>query len=136
MEGAIPTPTGFIDDDYTEEGYIAIEAGYHEPLEFTFRPVLADKREAVSTLMNNADPDRVIRGYEMAAQVMATDSLKSWSLKNRHGNAVPITAVNLRKVRGMLFDKLWLTVAGFRPSDVRPDGTPPRKVNLEADAKN
>lgn len=131
---------GFIDDGYTEQGYIAQLDNVHPALEFEYRPALVKLADKITGLIQGERPDYE-RFIDAAAKAMAREPglLKSWSLRDAKGNAVQITEANLQRVRNLLFHKLWMIVAGQSPSDRRPDGTVPgdgKPANLEADAKN
>lgn len=126
----------FIEDGYTEQGYIAAVDGVHGPLEFEFRPALVKLADRITGMIQGERPNW--EGFaDAAAKALARDPglLKSWSLKNGKGDAVPITEANCLRVRNQMFHKLWLIVAGQIPSDPR-DGTQKPPVDLEADTKN
>lgn len=112
-----------IDDGYTEQGYIAPVEGLHGALEFTFRPILPARRDAVAR--NDGE------GFVTAAAKELAKAIKSWSA-SAGGKALPVTEHNIRSAKPRLFDRLWLVVAGYQPSDAKDAGI----VNLEADAKN
>lgn len=122
----------FLDDGYTEAGYLKAVDGIHGCLEFEYRPALVKTADRITGLIQGERPDWE-RFADSAAKAMATDPglLKSWSMKNRKGESVPITVDNLLRVRNQLFHKLWMVIAGQMPSDGQPS-----KPNLEADAKN
>ena len=122
----------FIEDGYTERGYIKPVDGLHGPLEFEYRPALGALSDRITSLSQGERPD-MDRFWQSVAKALARDPglLKSRSLKNSKGETVPITEANIQRVRQLLVNKLWLIVSGHIPSDNRPDG-----VNVEADAKN
>lgn len=127
----------FIEDGYSEQGYIAAIDGIHGALEFEYRPAIGKLADRVTGMIQG---DRVNweAWWEAVGKALAVDPglLKSWSLKDAKGNAVPITSANIQRVRQLLIHRLWMIVAGQLPSDRRPDGSRPRDVDLEADAKN
>lgn len=126
----------FIDDGYTEQGYIAAVDGIHGALEFEFRPALVKLADKITGMLQTDRPNW--EGFaDSAAKALARDPglLKSWSLKNGKGDAVAITEANLLRVRNQMFHKLWMIVAGQLPSDPR-DGTQKPPADLEADSKN
>ncbi|MCI0358641.1 MAG: hypothetical protein L0211_09165 [Planctomycetaceae bacterium] len=127
----------FIDDGYTEQGFIAAVDGVHGPLEFEFRPALVKTADKITGMIQGERVDWE-RFADAAAKALARDPglLKGWSLKDSKGNAVQITEPNLLRVRNQLFHKLWMIVAGQVPSERRSDDTQPPQVNLEADEKN
>lgn len=126
----------FIDDGYTEEGYIANEEGYHGELEFTFRPALPRLADRVTALLM---ADKWEAFWDAAAKALASEPklLQSWSLKGAGGQDVPITAANIQRLKPRLAHKLWSVVSGNRPSDPREGDLPAGgKIDLEGDAKN
>ena len=127
----------FIEDGYTERAYIAGVDRVHGPLEFEFRPALVKTADKITGMIQGERPNWDAFA-DAAAKALARDPglLKSWSLKDSRGNAVPISEANLLRVRNLLFHKLWMIVALQMPSDRLPDGTQPTAANPEADAKN
>lgn len=112
----IDWPASFIDDGYTEEGYIAGVAGIHGPLSFTYRPMLPETRDR---LLRSQQRD-IAAGHKEARTELAKH-VQDWDLKDRKGNAVPKTAANIGQLRPLIQDKLFSIVAGQIASDVNPD---------------
>lgn len=131
-----PQHSDFIDDGYTEEGYIAAEdSGIHGPLEVSYRPILTAARDGVTKFLTRTPPD--YDAYAEAAQKTVARNLSAWSLKDKSGNKVTISEANVRRLRPALFDKLWSLMGGMRASDKRPDQVDsPTLVDQEAAAKN
>lgn len=123
----------YIDDGYQEPGYIAAEEGLHGPLEFEFRPILAAQRDRANSLIQREQP-QFDRFHEEAGKALA-GAVKRWSITDRSGNPVPITADTLKRIKPRLLDKLWVVCTGAMTSDARP-GQAEHKIDLEADAKN
>ncbi len=125
----------YIEDSYSEKGYIAAVDGIHGPLEFEYRPALGKLADRVLALIQGERPDWVKYWDEMS-KALARDPklLLSWSLKDSKDNDVPITEANVQRCKQA--SKVWMVVCGMRPNDARPDGTRPNLPNLEADAKN
>ena len=109
----------FIEDGYTEDGYLAAEKGLHGDLSFKFRPLLPEQRDAIDevTLKQGAS-----KGVKAICGALA-DRVQSWDVKDSKGGDVPIKPESFGKLRPRLFDKLWAVVAGRYPSDVKPDAT-------------
>jgi hypothetical protein len=112
-----------IEDGYSEEAFIAPEPGLHGPLTFTFRPLLAHRRDAVSR--NEGEAFANAAAKEMAKQI------KSWSATGADGKALAVSESHIKSAKPRLFDKLWLIVAGYKGSDAKEAPT-----DLEGDAKN
>lgn len=109
----------FIDDGYTQEGYIAGVVGLHGPLSFTYRPFLPETRDR---LLKSQQRDNAT-GHKEARDELAK-AVQKWDLKDRTGRDVPKAAVNIGKLRPLLQDKLFSIVAGQIPSDKDPDIVP------------
>ena len=125
----------FIEDGYSETGFIAAVDGVHGALEFEFRPALFKLADRITGLIQGERADWQ-RFADEAAKALGQDPklLQSWTLKDSKGNPVQITAANCLRVKNQLFHKLWLIVAGQLPSDPR-DGTQ-KPTTPEADSKN
>ena len=109
--------TDFIDDGYTEDGYLAAEKGFHGELSFRFRPMLPEQRDGIDQVTIK---EGSVKGCKAIATAIA-NKVSSWSLKNAKGEDVPITPANAGRLRPRLFDKLWAVIAGRMPSDPKPD---------------
>lgn len=109
----------YIDDGYTEDGYIAAAPGFHGPLEFTYRPALAETRDK----LNRAGQADVAKGHKEARDELA-QLIKKWSLVDRAGAEVKCTPANLARLRPMLQDKLYGIVTGQIASDKQDTDQP------------
>ncbi len=135
----------FINDGYTETGFVAAVDGMHGELRFTYRPMLPEEVDAVQAVL---DQDNVARAHEAIRGVLVKQ-VKGWSDK------LPITADSLKTIRPLLWNRLYMIVAGRSPSDPDPNATPEEssgfvrdileagrtgqsvgEVRAEADAKN
>lgn len=108
----------YIPDGYTEGGYISPADGFHGPLRFEFRPMLVDERallygEAIKRLPEDAQ-------LKKRAQAVAS-RIKSWSLLDAAGQAVPVNVDRLLRLKPELFYKLLNVVIGLEASDVDPE---------------
>jgi hypothetical protein len=131
----------FIDDGYTEEGYIKADEGVHGALEFTYRPMLPGQRDKAMQHLRR-EPADYAAFHEAARKALAGTKdtparLVSWNLKDRDERPVPITEANVGRIRARLFDKLWFILIGELASDPKPgaDGQPV-KSDVEGDGKN
>ncbi len=104
----------FIDDGYTETGYIAARDGMHGELRFTFRPMLSEEVDAVGSVL---DQNNVARSHETIRGVLVKH-LTSWSDER------PINAASVRILKPALWNRLYLIVAGKQASDPDPKATP------------
>ncbi len=126
----------FIDDGYTEPGYIAAVPGFHGALEFEFRPLLAEIRDKLQRMQLND----VAKGHKEAREELAR-SLKDWNLTDRTGAKVKIAPANIARLRPMLQDKLYGILTGQMASDLKPEETPAASESepaheVEANLKN
>jgi len=119
----------FIDDGYTrDDGYIAAAPAdegrepIHGDLEFTYR--VSTRREwipldaAVDKELKKQSPDPV--KIEMLACEFVASHIKEWSLKNRGGHDVPVTAENVMGLQVTLFNRLYQIIRGNDTSDPKP----------------
>lgn len=123
----------FIEDGYSEQGYIKPADGIHGELTFEFRPALGKLADKITSMITGERPNW--EGFwDAVPKALAVDPglLKSWSLKDSKGNPVPITAVNIQRTKQLLIHKLWMIVAGQMASET-PDA---QRINPEADLKN
>lgn len=132
---------GYIDDGYSEQGFIAADEGIHGPLEFEFRPVLPAQRDRVEQYLNlnppNPDAFHEAVGKALAGGGKEPARLLKWNLTDRGGQVVAITAANMAKLKPHLFNRLWLVVSGRLASDKRPGAEDePQKIDVEGEGKN
>lgn len=127
----------YIEDGYTETGYITAVDGIHGELRFEYRPAVGRIADRITGMIQGPNADWE-RWWDESSKALAVKPglLKAWSIKDRKGNAVPITAANIQNVRQLLIHKLWMIVAGQMASDPEPLGGDASKVDLEADSKN
>lgn len=127
----------FIDDGYSERFYIAPVDGLHGELEGEFRPALGKLADKITGMIQSDSPNWEAF-WDAVSKALAREPklLLAWSLKDKNGNAVQVTEANIQRTKQLLVHKLWMIVAGQRPSDPRPDGQQIPTVSPEADAKN
>lgn len=126
----------FIDDGYSEDGYIAAVAGVHGPLTFKYRPAMGQLVDKATALAGRDEWDKF---WDLIPKALARDPklLLEWDETDSKGQLVQITEANLKRIRDMKFHKIWSIIAGLRISDPLPDGTKVgRAVDLENDSKN
>lgn len=138
-----------IPDGYTEEGYIAEDVRLHGELRFSYRPMLAEDRDAIEKV---ARAGSAVQAHALYRKAVAS-RVTNWSEQDAHGVPVPINDANLKRMRPLLFDRLYNVVSGFRASDADPTreltpeeidheleaaitGQPVGDVRAEANAKN
>lgn len=104
--------TAFIDDGFTQEGYIAGVERLHPPLSFSFRP------------MTHADTEKFVALAAREGSVMADTYAKfiekhvvSWSLSR------PCKQAIVCRLRPSMLKKLFGIVSGGVPSDPLPTST-------------
>jgi hypothetical protein len=128
----------FIEDGYTENGYVAECAGIHEELHFKFRPMRSQERLKLQELGEKEPADR----FDRTCAVAIAPKIESWSLKTPSGKDVPVSADNILLMSPRLWSLMFNIIGGYRPSDPLPTAAPgsPSPVSgieqAEADAKN
>ena len=114
----------FLSDGYSEEATIAAAPGIHGELSFRFRPMMHSQREKWSEELQ-----RTSQGE--ASNIMAKaigEHLLSWSIP------LDVKPDLLRTLRPSLLDKIYSTIAGYRPSDRAQDNA--GSFDEAADLKN
>lgn len=104
-----------ITDGCTDRGYIKADPGLHGSLLFHFRPMLPEEQAALAKHLQTQEPKR---GTQLQAEAMVR-KLVDWD-NTIDGVEVPITVDTVRRLRPMLFSRLYLTISGVRPSDPIP----------------
>lgn len=113
----------YINDGYTEEGYIALVPGLHGELRFTFRPFLVEERSQVTAGLREVKAELHNRKYA----IEAAKKVVAWNLTDSGGKAVEVKADNVYRLRPALFDRLIDIMLGMKPSDIDPLATPAKK---------
>lgn len=113
----------FIDDGYTDQGYIAAVPGLHGELRFEYRPVPYRDRTIITDAVRSKPP------AEAAATVAATIArfLVSWSFAEK------IEVKNILRLRPRLVDGIYYRIMGAEASD--PDPNESFAVSTDADAE-
>lgn len=104
------------DDGYTEPGYIQPLPHVHGEFRFTFRPTLVEERSQAMEAAGQLKADACDR----AAASQIVQKLVTWSLVDARQRPVPITAKNVLRLKGRLFDRLYGIILGTEASDTDP----------------
>lgn len=118
--------SAFIDDAYTETGFIPEVDRLYPSITFDFRPM------TVAEWMQYVHEADVLKLNEVQANQskLIASHLVKWNLRDRSGNIVPINPQTMQKLKPQLSSKLFKIVSGQEPSESVP-------VDPEAsDAKN
>lgn len=107
---------GFIDDGYTLEVTIPANGDASPVFDVTYRPLLrGDTRRLFigsQEAERSGDNDRMIE-WEMRIAESIAKAVKTWTLKDRVGKAVKITADAVRRMDPVQFEHLYNYVAGY-----------------------
>lgn len=118
----------FIDDGYTETGFIA--GGDDRPaILFRYRPMTAAEWMG---LLQRCDGRNLEEARRLEADALQKH-VESWDVKDRSGNAVPLKAAMLLRLRQEAFRRLFAIVSGQEKSDSHPKATDPDEAR---DVKN
>jgi hypothetical protein len=119
--------SAFIDDGYTEKGYIQPLDLVHPAVRFTYRPTLIEERGELRGKI--ALETKEARREQLTAAALAKHLL-SWDVRDKSGNVVPTTANFVLRVKPALFDRLAMIVLfGNEGGDVDPEWTESEKRN-------
>lgn len=111
---------GFIDDGYTEAGFIRAEPGLFDcDLRFAYRPMLPEERDSVA---EGIERRKAHEAVQLVARTIAAH-VSEWDLRDAKGEPVPVGERTIRRLRPRLFDRLYFVISGRQPSD--PDPTKP-----------
>lgn len=113
--------SAFIDDGYTEDGFVAAIDRLMPAIKFTFRPLTRDELAAFSAQHKNADE----RGYAKGVAAALAKHITEWDVAKPDGTSVPATPENISKLKPEAFRRLHEIVFGAGITDAR-----------EADLKN
>ncbi|PQO33330.1 hypothetical protein C5Y96_10790 [Blastopirellula marina] len=118
----------FIDDGYTHEACIAEVSGIHGTLCITYRPMTHEERDQVAQSLVRETSGK--SATDVLAQAIASH-LSTWNIP------LEIKTQNVKKLMPSLFDKLYATICGSRPSDPLPhSGQQPESYREGDDLKN
>lgn len=119
--------SGYLNDGYSEMGFIAAAPGLYPALTFTFRPMLPADYAAMLGVLTS---DRYVQiRKDMAAAI--AKRVSEWDLRDRQGQAVPITTDAILYLKEPLLVRLFNIVSCRQPSDEQDS-----PIDLEGDAKN
>ncbi len=82
-----------LDDGYTLDGVVPGQPGAYPPIAFTYRPAIQEQIETFLAKPSNL-PAQIVKNR---AEFLYAH-LRSWDIKDRHGNAVAITVENLSRI--------------------------------------
>tara|TARA_R110000787_G_scaffold116431_1_gene226637 strand:+ start:84 stop:476 length:393 start_codon:yes stop_codon:yes gene_type:complete len=102
--------TDFIEDGYSEEGYLKEYEGFHGEVKFTLRPMLHSERAAFALAVSRA-PEKESALIDVLLEKHITD----WSYDREAKKE------NFAKMRPLLKVRLWNIVQGLAISDIRED---------------
>lgn len=115
MANGFPSP--YIDDGYTEQGYLRAVPGLHPDIRFTYRPMTLAVRGRMMTRGEKCKDDAE-RFTVQAETIVQGNLLLEWNVSDRKGAALPISVENMLKLRPRVFLALVAIIAGVEPSDV------------------
>lgn len=121
--------SAFIDDGYNETGFIKESEGLYPAVTFEYRPFTSSEW---MRYLDKADDKVLAKNLDDLVKALK-DHLKSWDLRDRNENIVPITTDTLKKLKHVLLKRIFAIVTCQEPSDEHPKATTP---NEEADGKN
>lgn len=109
--------TGYIDDGYTVDGYIAGVERLHPPCRFKYRQMLVkDRGKYLQQMAEGTGESAEILGAKICAK-----HLQQWDIKDRAGRTVPISPDACLRVQPQLAKKIFSIIIGERSSDPDPN---------------
>jgi hypothetical protein len=118
------------DDGYSESGVLFAVPGLYPSVRLEWRPMTQEVRAEyykASEKLQDFPLRRLAAGY-------LAKHLKSWDLKNRKGEALPVNQTNALRVKEKLFNRMFRVVLNEEPPDLEPDRAEEDKDADVADA--
>jgi len=117
----------YIDDGYTEQGYLQEVRGIHQACRFTYRPVMpGDMRETLHHWAEISATEKTERIYETLRK-----HLIKWDFEYDK-KILPIEVVTLERLKQPFVDRIFNIITCSDISDERKD----KQASAEDDAKN
>lgn len=114
----------FLDEGYTASVDIPAEEGRHGALSLEYKPCVASQIAKVLDAATKSEED-----WTNAVVPICGAQITVWTLKDRHGNAVPVSPASIGRVSRPLL----LKIAAAVVFGERPNG---EKSDVVADVKN
>lgn len=108
--------SAFIDDGYTETGFIPEVERMHPAITFDYRPMTAQEW---MQFLHEADALKLNEVQANQSKLTASHVTR-WNLRDRAGNIVPINTSTMQKLKPQLSSKLFKIVSGQEASDANP----------------
>lgn len=124
--------TIYLHDGYTASGYVKAVPGLHGAVRFQFRPLMVSERSAWLVLAEKAEKSSPGGSDKETARIVAT-RIKSWDVKDKDGNAAPISPESVLRLQPRLYQRVVGIVAGSEPTDL--DEQAPQGDDLAAQAE-
>jgi len=103
----------YLEDGYTEDGYIAAAPGLHNAIEFRYRPLTSDER---STILDKTAKVQTAPLRNAVIREHLVKQIESWSIVDKNGAAMAITVETIKRLKPAVFDKLWDIIGGWAGS--------------------
>jgi hypothetical protein len=103
-------------DGYTEDAYIEALPGFYGEFRFKFRPMLIEERAALFNQNDKLPPAE----YERKCAAALSNKLVEWSLIDKAGKQVPVSAQNILRLKPNLNGRIFGIVLGTQATDIDP----------------
>ena len=114
---AVAAPIDFLDEGYTASVDIPAEEGRHGALSVDFKPCVSSQIAKVLDAATKSEED-----WTNAVIPICAAQIAGWTLKDRHGSAVPISPASLGRVSRPLLLKIAAAVVfGEKPNGEKSD---------------
>lgn len=121
---AVAAPIDFLDEGYTASVDIPAVEGLHGALSLEYKPCVSSQIAKALDASQKSEED-----WTKATIGICASQIAAWTLKDRHGNAVPISPASLGRVSRPLL----LKIAAAVVFGEKPNG---EKASIEGDVKN
>jgi len=106
----------FIEDGYTEDGYLEAIEGLRNAVRFKYRPAGHLRREAVMDSLKN----KPAKDYCRIIHQLLLDTVLEWDIADGNGGTLPLNMAWITKLRPVIIEGMYGIVLGLRASDPDP----------------
>jgi len=111
----------YIEDGYSECGYIEAELGQHPAIRFEFRRMTGDEVRAYKRELDRVNKDDMMAMRRLGAAGLVK-SVSWWSLERPDGMQIPIDVDFLvNRLKPEVYSRLVQITSGQTPSDLDPE---------------
>jgi len=120
-----------IQDGYTRRGYMNGDDGLFEPIEFEYRPLLAEEVARGDAVIEKANAEQEM----LFVAGIVQEKLVSWSEEGCDGLPLPITLDNVRRLPFVVLIRIHKIMCGVMRSDPLKDPSEQEQLDIEREIR-